>query len=692
VEAYFRALVEDKPKSESQNPFGVTKSDDFTDAQIYQFWIEPGEASADQLIKPCRPMPMFVIGGKGSGKTHLLRHFSYAVRSIQIPDSPIKQIEADKYFGVYVRCDGLNATRFVGKSQSEDTWLAIFEYFLELWLAQVLLTQISEVFQKSPQSDVSQAAVSRAVCQLFDEAPDVVPESLEALRELLRSYQREIDIAINNLPLTRKLSVRIRTGPSKLIFGLPRIFAEMISGFAGVTFVYLLDELENLSLTQQKYIHTLVRHRQGNCTFRIGARLYGIKTVETLIEGEVNREGAEFDVLELDAYWRSKKHYTEFCEMLVAGRLQGAGYKPSGNRSGALRESLRSFFDEPASENFYREYTLALVSNYKPLERPYLVRFRQNLARHAVTDRRLRVKSDADVTRILRLVAVGDFPLLEKLNVFLVYQAWARRDDLPRFAAAVQKQCKAFLKSKGKQPKHYFSAYQHFSGDMLAQLSRETGNRVRYAGFDTYIKMSSGLPRNLLIILKDLFDWAIFNGEVPFNGQPVSMETQEQAVLEACSWFFEEARPNHQADLVQHAIERLATLFREIRYSDKPSECSVSTFSCSTTSWSPKSRELLKLAQDWSMLIRQKRGQRDRNSERVDEKYQLSPMLAPKWDLPLSRRGALVLNGAEIDAIFGELSDENFQAVRQNRIARMNAPFRGDERNSDQQTTLPGFS
>ena len=37
---------------------------------------------------------------------------------------------------------------------------------------------------------------------------------------------------------------------------------------------------------------------------------------------------------------------------------------------------------------------------------------------------------------------------------------------------------------------------------------------------------------------------------------------------------------------------------------------------------------------------------------RVDEKYYINSMLAPKWDLPVARDGALELNPREVNSIF----------------------------------------
>ena len=186
METNLRALLDRDAKSVSMNPFGVTKSDDFSNEEINRFWIEPGGVPASHLLKPTRLMPMQVIGGKGSGKTHLLRHFSFAAQTMARQDSGLASIAKQGYLGVYVRCDGLNAARFAGKSQPDDTWLAVFQYFLDLWLAQALLTQLLNGTDEVGDSnrELLNTEVPKAICELLDEPPATAPTSLVALMDL----------------------------------------------------------------------------------------------------------------------------------------------------------------------------------------------------------------------------------------------------------------------------------------------------------------------------------------------------------------------------------------------------------------------------------------------------------------------------------------------------------------------------
>ena len=154
---------------------------------------------------------------------------------------------------------------------------------------------------------------------------------------------------------------------------------------------------------------------------------------------------------------------------------------------------------------------------------------------------------------------------------------------------------------------------------------------VRWVRYDPIAGV--GDPRHLLILLKHIHSWAVFRDERPFGGRPISIKAQVEGVKEAAAWFFRDARmTGKDGKSLQDGISRLGTLFRSVRYSDKPSECSLSTFSYEPASVSEETLRLIKLAEQCSLLVNVG-VQRDRNSERVDMKYQLNRMLASRWDI-----------------------------------------------------------
>lgn len=680
---------------DSTNPFNITKAVDLSDNQIEQYWVD---FSTDQvllgLLKPRSVMPMLILGGKGSGKTHLMRYCSYPLQRLRHRNNIPQGIHDDGYLGIYLRCGGLNSSRFEGKGQSPEVWADVFAYYMELWISQMLLNAVTDIYSKSNELEKETLKLCNAIADLFDEPLDSMPTSLSDILTLLQKLQKDVDLTVNNSSSTHNLDVRIRITRGHFIFGLPRLLSQHLPSFKGVLVVYLLDEFENLTESQQKYINTLIRERDEPCTFKVGSRLYGVKTYRTFSSEEENKEGSEYEVLPLDALLRKQKEYPNFARSLCKKRLLIANkLLHSDTINGDLQELDRWFeIDErtPIAEN----ETRFILEKYVDRERPYFKSLHQKILECYLGKNRK--QSSARVSRILDALRCPDYPLLEKVNIFLLYRAWDKGKDLFVESEEINLACSRYVQEPNSATQ-YGDILEHFRDDLMAQLLRESDMKQRYLGFETFVNMSNGLPRNLLIILKHIFNWALFNGEKPIETGVISIKSQQAGVREASEWFFKDARvAGHDGGLIRDSVSRLAELFREIRYSDKPTECSLCTFSADMTRASEEAQRIVDMAEKWSLLISISSGQKDRNSKRVDAKYQLNPMLAPRWDLPVSRRGTLALNPEEVNAIFDKTYRDKFETVLSTRVSRMMAPFHGKSANAangteNRQMRLPGF-
>ena len=188
--------------------------------------------------------------------------------------------------------------------------------------------------------------------------------------------------------------------------------------------------------------------------------------------------------------------------------------------------------------------------------------------------------------------------------------------------------------------------------------------------------MSGSSPRNLLVILKNVYKWALFNGERPFAEGMISVEAQQAGVREAADWFFDDAKPlGDDGEGVHDAIHRLGELLRRLRFAAKLVECSLSSFSADLTACSSRTREVVELASRWALLVRVDRGQKERNTGLVEAKFQLNRMLSPRWELPIARRGTLRLGADEMNAIFDPAEAGAFSDVVRQRLDRMRPPF-----------------
>jgi hypothetical protein len=231
---------------------------------------------------------------------------------------------------------------------------------------------------------------------------------------------------------------------------------------------------------------------------------------------------------------------------------------------------------------------------------------------------------------------------------------------------------------------------------MLAQLAVETNNRVLYQGFDQYVEMAGYLPRNLLVILKNIVDWADGIGDNPLAAErplPFSERAISIGVRQAADWFALDAKPiGLIGNRCEVAIARLGSLLRSLRFSDRPTETTCSGFTASSAGQDGETIEVLDTCVAHNLLIRLPDPRRDRNSAEALNKYQLHPLLAPRYDLPTARRGFLALKPLELRAVFSpSATGEDYAGVVSRRTADMIAPFRSLRASGRRPDTEPLF-
>src|SRR5665213_3146483 len=209
---------------------------------------------------------------------------------------------------------------------------------MELWLAQLMLGTIMSAVGGTPELEDREPDVVAAIAAFIDLGERPAPGSLKELNRLLWDLQQQLDVSVNNAAISRTLPVRITVTRGHLIFGIPRIVAANLPSLRDCLFLYLIDEFENLSESQQKYMNTLLRERESPCSFKIGARMYGVRTKSTYSADEDNKEGSEFEVLRLDALLRENDKYSEFAKRLKQSRKSVAAMWEVPAREADIRE------------------------------------------------------------------------------------------------------------------------------------------------------------------------------------------------------------------------------------------------------------------------------------------------------------------------------------------------------------------
>lgn len=648
-----------------ENPFDLNKASDFTDREIAEQWVDLANAAGGlvDILNPKSRMPMLLLGGKGSGKTHLMRYCSAPVQAARHSDDVAQAAIADGYLGVYVPLDALNTDKFAREEPVEEYWSLVFAHYFELWLATALLATIRDC-ARSESLTFDEVGFVSAVVQLFDAEPDVAPLNLDGLFDHLTRTRKNIDSVVNNSRLRGERPLfDITFSAGRLAFGIPELVSRFAPALHDVLFVYLIDEVENLTEDQQRFLNSLIRYRRGSATIRVGGRLYGMKTFETTGSGEPIRLGAEYERVVLDEILREEpEQYNGLVRSLVSKRLVRAGYAT------AAQTPIDLYFEVLDSRDYWRSVDRYLPKPKENQSAPYHRKLSADLKSNLGLE-------DLAVAQIVNALQVPSHRFLEKAATFQFRKLWPTDlDDAVSLAEKVGSEARALAEGDRDAGADLGNLISYFSSDILAQLFHDYARRLPYTGFDTMIELSQGITRNLLMNLKHIFRRSRFAGEDPFMSGVISIKSQSDGVRDGASWFWEDAQPPSGGLQVRDAVENIAVLFRTIRLSHSPSECALCAFSVPLNLLSEDSRRTLTVAENWSYLVKLQEGRRNKNSKQIDALYQLGPMLAPRWEVSEHRRGTIELQHDLANAILDPAHRVELPNLMRKRLARIVAP------------------
>ena len=96
---------------------------------------------------------------------------------------------------------------------------------------------------------------------------------------------------------------------------------------------------------------------------------------------------------------------------------------------------------------------------------------------------------------------IADYPLVEKTSTYLLYRSWSKNENLLESADRIAHSAAAYI--DGRPRSEHARVLSHFRGDLVSQMLYECGEKQRYLGLDTFIRMSSGVPRHLVMISQE---------------------------------------------------------------------------------------------------------------------------------------------------------------------------------------------
>lgn len=643
------------------NPFDITKAVDFSDEDINRFWTNiPGEEGFLGLLKPKSLMPIIIKGSKGSGKTHVMRYFSYELQKIRYGGRLKEGLNNDQFLGVYIRCSGFNANKFSGKGVPDEQWELVYHSFWEYWVGERVCHYLCDLRKECVISEEDDVIITKEIIRLLPPVHEWKVVNLYDLCSLFKELQKRIDYEIQNFLFRddRTLHFDFLINSPSLTYGIPEILHHNIDFFRDKYILYLIDELENFSAKQQELIQLLIREKPTSCTVRIGTRPYGIRTHFILNAIEENRIGSEFELIVLDEFLRNSESYKEYLKEICNKRLKSLDISGITNITDIL-------------ENITVEEMLRIIL-YK--------RRHQNMGHFIKLKKTLKKLSfgDEEIKDIIDSLSFPEDLIIERTNVLLFYRRLnrAKTRDIKSVAANIKIAATDYLATKSIGSEHG-TILDKFRADMIDAICKENNEPIPYWGFDRLVLLSCGTPRILLNILKHSYIHECFSkGVSPFEEErKICVESQLFGVRKTIDWFYHENRiPSATCQRMTDSIKRIGDYLQSLRFSDLPPQCSINIFCIKTDALSDSAKHLFETLINYSYIVKVN-DRRLKNTLNNADVYQINTAIIPKWELALGKRGLVQIEDGLANLIFDlEMKDSCEKAIK-NKLKRYNAPF-----------------
>ncbi|MER8580021.1 hypothetical protein NKG95_14985 [Mesorhizobium sp. M1423] len=235
--------------------------------------------------------PCVLVGGRGTGKTTVLRCMSYEGQ-LALAGNDFSKVSANDFVGLYHRVNTNRITAFTGPNKTPDQWRQLFSHYVNIEICEMLLEALEWYQNHIKEADHLNSDACRRVAMSFGYENIDTQESLRNCIDLSRN---NLELYINNSAMDMPTLSLLQAPIDKLIVEIERL-----SYFRRKRFYIILDEFENYLDYQQQVLNTLIKHAGSGYVFKIGVRDLGWRVKSTLNPTEQLVSPADYELINID--------------------------------------------------------------------------------------------------------------------------------------------------------------------------------------------------------------------------------------------------------------------------------------------------------------------------------------------------------------------------------------------------------
>lgn len=613
-----------------KNPFSEFDTNVMTAEQISELFAEPYDSFTIPESKIIEDKsPIIFIGGRGTGKTMLLRQFSYNVQKIiQTGRTYLEKVKETKYIGIYFRIDKplLQSLSSLGKMTSfENFEEAIFTHFFELTIFKEYL-EIIKILENDAiilsRNEVLYDEILSELLNIFPLPQEVICNNIDDLLQFvidevnyIWDFQSEKAIDIDN---TVKFSPKcnlILQGRLSDEFCNTKIFECL--GLKNISILLLIDEFESFSEKQQTVINAAMRYnKEYGIRLRIGMRPYGFKTYDTVNSEDFIKEGRDYSKIEFNnplVKKHNNKSYFELIKRVSSKRLASVPMFVGTS----IVEILGDEEDlEREAKDIVKGSTKHIEVYLKEINRLHI--FNETLELDSLKN--IRDDNPLFEMECLRLLLKGES---------LEYVEKALNDYKNKKKSA---EAKKFSDDYDKKYKLAF---------VFVLCSIYKREKKAYYGFSDYCYLSSGVIGSFIELCRRAFDLAYFKDRTSLNQGIISKEIQTEAAYE-----YAYAERDMICRIAEHGkkleifVNNLGNAFSYI-HRDLHLRYPETNMFPVDSDLSNENKALLDIACRWSLIFKKPNVQDASAQNNTHDMYILNRVFSPVFKISYRTRGGL---------------------------------------------------
>lgn len=633
------------PDAFSQNRSEEASEDKWSEFVVPQF--------IDNLEIKSQRKAWVIIGGRGCGKTTLLRYFCHPTQF-----SPRRGDISERelcHIGLYWRADTNFLNSFSGGDQTSSVWRSAFEHLLACELGKEILRSLRTLncnpIRQEAFGDLD--LVDLSSLQQFDES---LGQSIADVEAALQRSRNQLAVWLNNLD----------TRPAPIFLPATTFLSTLLEQLQGQltylknsTFAVFIDEYENLREEQQQFINGLLKHGTPPLLFNIAMKRNGWQTRRTL--GQESIEDIS-DYRELDLEARLSETFELFAAELLFFRLaehhpdllEVIPIVPAQLRS---VESINARYDNPD----YRSRVLSAAEHMLPRVGEL------QAATIIMSDKRLRLKLHEKLSAALeaRGADIAAETLMDDAYPWASVMMPALMSRPRENTGALVDE---FKRLRDGETNRLASGQALVSNNLFGCVNAlyldAQRSSILFSGFSALTLIARSNVRHFLELVHRIFK-AHERSDSDVGVLPViPPEAQANAVRDASESILSKVKGHGTYGPQLHAMaQTLGSIFRARHRGERQSEPEINHFTLATGDMDDQLHSYLAEAEKWSVLF-QERETKMKSTSASSSDYVLNPVFSPYFQISFRKKRSMQLSGAQLLMMLEGDQRERDQLVR----------------------------